>query len=63
MFFEEVESGLYLFRSGHEDNQREQASGYSFLTLAEGSTKEFTESKIDRNNVAQKLHRRLGYPS
>ena len=60
IYFEEVESGLYLLRSGLSSQKR--ISGYSFLTLAEGNVKDFNRSQIDKAQRAMELHQSLGYP-
>ncbi len=64
IYFEEVESGLYLFKNGiKEENNKQKINGYFFLTFAEGNTKEFTRSQIGKANVAKELHQCLGFPS
>ena len=61
MYFEEVESGLYMFkRQAHQMNKK--MSGYSFLTLASANKSHYNRTELERADKARLLHAKLGYP-
>ena len=62
MNFEEVLSGLYLFRNPSMFEITNKVSGYSYLMLAKVRLSEFTKRKIQGAQQAKRLHRALGFP-
>ena len=62
MNFEEVLSGLYLFRNPSMFEITNKVSGYSYLMLAKVRLSEFTKCKIQGAQQAKRLHRALGFP-
>ena len=63
MNFEEVESGLYLFRNRALTITDNKFSGYSYLLLTKPNTHEFTKKEMDKARLAKDLHRAMGFPS
>ena len=62
MAFEEVTSGLYLFRNPSMFTKNTKVSGYSYLMLAEANLSDFTKHEIEGAQRARELHRALGFP-
>ena len=63
MKFFEVESGLYLYRPPHQNNDtRGKISAYSFLTLVSANKSDFTAREVKKADVARALYRRIGFP-
>ena len=62
MNFEEVSSGLYLFRNPSMFETTSKVSGYSYLMLAKARLSEFTKGEIQGAQLAKRLHRALGFP-
>ena len=52
MNFEEVSSGLYLFRNPSMFETTSKVSGYSYLMLAEARLSEFTKREIQGAELA-----------
>ena len=62
MIFQEVASGLYLFRNrAHADNN-DRISGYLFLILTETNLANFGQKQITGAKKARELYRALGFP-
>ena len=61
MYFDEVQSGLYMFRR-QPRQLKHKLSGYSFLTLTAANMSQFNKSEIDRAEKAKRLHASLRYP-
>ena len=62
MIFEEVESGLHLFRNKVHHTTNNKISGYSYLMLTEAKLSNFNKHEIEGAEKARELHRALGYP-
>ena len=62
MYFEEVRSGLYLFRGSTNGGVNSNINGYSFLTLTKGEPADFTHTQIQKAKDAKRLYQRIGYP-
>ena len=62
MIFEEVKSGLYLFRNRAHHITNNNISGYSYLMLTEARMSNFNKLEIEGAKRARELHRAIGYP-
>ena len=62
MIFEEVSSGLYLFRNKAHHETDKKISGYFYLMLTEARLANFNKHEIEGAGRAQDLHRAIGYP-
>ena len=62
MIFEEVTSGLYLFRNKAHHTSNNKISGYSYLILTEARLANFNKQEIEGVKRAQELHMAIGYP-
>ena len=62
MYFEEVRSGLYLFKGNTNGHTTSKISSYSFLTLIKGNHTQFTRTQIEQAKTARKLYQQMGYP-
>ena len=63
MVFEEVESGLYLYRmNGKNNHSKKRVSSYSFLTLVETNKSLYTSRQIKLADEAKRLYEHLGMP-
>ena len=62
MIFEEVGSGLYLFRNPGIQSTLNKVSGYSYLMLTESKLSDFNKGEIQGAQNARDLHRSLGFP-
>ena len=61
--FEEVESGLYLFRGKHNNkNINLKVSAYPFLTLASANMISFTSREVQMANKAKDMYRLMVFP-
>ena len=63
MIFEEVNSGLYLFRNKVHRITNNKISRYSYLMLTEANKNNFTRKEIAGADRARALHRAIGYPN
>ena len=62
MRFQEVASGLYLFRNKAHIEHNNRISGYSYLMLTEAKLKNFSKEQIVKADKARELYRALGFP-
>ena len=62
MIFEEVGSGLYLFRNQAHVQSGNKISGYSSLILTEANLSDFNNNEIRKAEDTQNLHRAIAFP-
>ena len=62
MKFEEVTSGLYLFRNRAHTVTGNIMSGYSYLILTQADMADFTKEQISRAQKARELYKAMGFP-
>ena len=62
MVFEEVASGLYLFRNRALTVNNNKINGYSYLMLTEANMANLTKQQIHGTERARSLYRSLGFP-
>ena len=62
MIFEEVATGLYLFRNKAHVKHGNKISGYSYLLLTEANLSNFSQQQLQGADKARTLHRALGFP-
>ena len=62
MIFEEVRSGLYLFRNKAHINNNNRISRFLYLMLTEANMSNFTKRQIDDAKKARELHKSFGFP-
>ena len=57
MVFEEVQSGLYLFRNKAHASCANKINGLSYLMLTEAKLSDFTKQQITKAEKARELHK------
>ena len=61
-YFEEVRSGLYLFKGNTNRHIDSKMSSYSFPTLMKEDHAQFTRTQIEKAKDTKQLYQRMGHP-